>query len=438
MTVRRVLVLCLLLLLSGCSTERLEVTESLVANTKISPSVALKEAKKSYLLRDREWGTPAKILIPLAEEVLRLTEKEFGKKHQNTATSLDTLGELYITLGRYKKAELLLRRALTIWKTSFGWSQTEIDSSLHYLVISYIKQRKFDKANKLLQSVLAARKSELGPTHVRVVDIMEELAELGWAQKDYANSISLLEESLKICKSNVGSRSYARRLWSLNRNLQKKHLFLGQYKKAEPYARYILNQEEEDEKKNPHPYLFSISLREFASFVEKLGNYVEAESLLRRSLFLLEEYGRKKGKPGTYGGIVLKDLAQLYEKLGRDEEAERFYRRALEKAELNDSKKPIDATAITSRTIILLNLASLYEKQNRHKEAEHTLLSLLQLYDKYPKGLVFWRPKILMAISNHYKKRGNLNLMFLLFSVIKLTSRFQRGFGGPVSPLIGS
>jgi len=49
--------------------------------------------------------------IPFAEEVLRLSEDEFGPDHPDIAQSLNNLAVLYKTQGRYAEAEPLYKRA---------------------------------------------------------------------------------------------------------------------------------------------------------------------------------------------------------------------------------------------------------------------------------------------------------------------------------------
>jgi tetratricopeptide (TPR) repeat protein len=56
-----------------------------------------------------------------------IKEQELGPGHQDTATSVNNLGLLYYSQGKYEEAEPLLERALGIWEESLGaqhpWTQ---------------------------------------------------------------------------------------------------------------------------------------------------------------------------------------------------------------------------------------------------------------------------------------------------------------------------
>ncbi len=53
--------------------------------------------------------------IPLAQELVRLSEEEFGPEHENTATLLYQLATLYLAENHTKDVEPLFKRALSIY-----------------------------------------------------------------------------------------------------------------------------------------------------------------------------------------------------------------------------------------------------------------------------------------------------------------------------------
>ena len=52
--------------------------------------------------------------VPIAEEVLKYCEKNYGPDHPETADSLNDLASLYAGMGEYAKALPLFQRALKI------------------------------------------------------------------------------------------------------------------------------------------------------------------------------------------------------------------------------------------------------------------------------------------------------------------------------------
>jgi tetratricopeptide (TPR) repeat protein len=58
--------------------------------------------------------------FPFAKEALRLSEREFGPDHSNTAITLNNLALLYHNQGRYAEAEPLFKSALTIIEKALG------------------------------------------------------------------------------------------------------------------------------------------------------------------------------------------------------------------------------------------------------------------------------------------------------------------------------
>ena len=58
--------------------------------------------------------------IPIARQLLEISEKTNGPEHPDTAGSLNNLAALYYSMGEYAKAEPLYRRALAIHEKALG------------------------------------------------------------------------------------------------------------------------------------------------------------------------------------------------------------------------------------------------------------------------------------------------------------------------------
>ncbi len=75
--------------------------------------------------------------IPLAEQVLRLTEAKVGPDHPSVAMILNNLALLYSNQGRYAEAEPLFKRSLAIQEKAFGPDHPAVVLSLGNLATLY-------------------------------------------------------------------------------------------------------------------------------------------------------------------------------------------------------------------------------------------------------------------------------------------------------------
>ena len=76
-------------------------------------------------------------------------EKEFGKKHENYATSLNNLALLYNDMVQYEKAEPLIIEAIKIRKEILGDKHPNYIISLNSLSLLYYNMGQYDKAEPL-------------------------------------------------------------------------------------------------------------------------------------------------------------------------------------------------------------------------------------------------------------------------------------------------
>ena len=85
--------------------------------------------------------------------------------HPSTATGLNNLAKLYRAQGRFKEAEPLSQRALTIREQQLGTSHPNIATSLNNLAELYRAQGKLREAEPLLQRTLSIYEQALGTEH---------------------------------------------------------------------------------------------------------------------------------------------------------------------------------------------------------------------------------------------------------------------------------
>ncbi len=111
---------------------------------------------------------------PLLEEGLSLRRKHFGNDHEDTAESLHHLGWFYHDLGKYPEGEKLYRQALAIRDRQLGKDNLKSASTmfnLAWLISHHFDQpleKRLDEAEVLFRRVLDIRRRKLGPRHREV------------------------------------------------------------------------------------------------------------------------------------------------------------------------------------------------------------------------------------------------------------------------------
>jgi tetratricopeptide (TPR) repeat protein len=103
--------------------------------------------------------------IPIATQLLHVTEKSLGPDHPDTATRLSDLAELDLEIGNYVEAGPLFERALTIREKALGPEHLDTVWSLDGLGRLYQHMGDYGKAEPFFQRALAIQQKVLGPDH---------------------------------------------------------------------------------------------------------------------------------------------------------------------------------------------------------------------------------------------------------------------------------
>ena len=128
----------------------------------------------------------------------------FGPDDPCLATTLNNLGELYRTQGRYTEVEPLHKRALAIREKALGPDDPSVAQSLNNLAGLYRAQGRYAKAEPLYKRALAIFEKTLGPTHPDVATSLNNLAGLYDAQGRYAEAEPLYKRALAILEKALG------------------------------------------------------------------------------------------------------------------------------------------------------------------------------------------------------------------------------------------
>ncbi len=130
--------------------------------------------------------------------------ENFGPDDQRLATSLNNLGLLYQTQGKYAQAEPLYKRSLAIWEKGLGSEHPQVAIGLNNLAALYQAQGRYAQAEPFFQRSLAILEKVLGPAHPHVAQGLNNLAALYVDQGKYAQAEPFFQRSLAIREKVLG------------------------------------------------------------------------------------------------------------------------------------------------------------------------------------------------------------------------------------------
>jgi len=327
--------------------------------------------------------------VPLATELIELSEMEFGPEHENTAALIYQLAMLKLAQNRTKKVEILLKRALSIYQTALGNVHPAVTLVLADLAGLYRTRAQFTQAKTLYQRVLRIREQTLGPNHPDVSATLNDLAEIYRDEGQYAKAEDYYERSLTVDEATFGS-THPEVATTLN-NLALLYEAQGRYEKAEAlYKRALVIKEQMLGFKD---HSVADTLNNLAAVYQRQGRYREAELLLNRAVKILQE---SVGTEHFETATAMNNLATLYLRQGRDEEAAWLYRRSL--GILERSLGPGHPNVAAS----LNGMAEIYRKSKSFDQAE-------PLYDR---ALAIQRS---VYGLDHFKTAATLNNLGALY-----------------------
>ncbi len=118
-----------------------------------------------------------------------------GKEHPSYAINLDNLATLYINMGYYEKAELLILEAKGIWERVLGRQHPSFASSLMSLSGLYFETRRYEKAEPLILEARAVQEKVLRRQHPDNIESLSNLATLYAAIGNFEKAEPLYQES---------------------------------------------------------------------------------------------------------------------------------------------------------------------------------------------------------------------------------------------------
>ncbi|HEU0174408.1 MAG TPA: serine/threonine-protein kinase [Blastocatellia bacterium] len=306
---------------------------------------------------------------PLVEEALKLRRQALGNQSPDVATSLNHLGEVASLKGDYARSESLFREALAMRRKLLGAESKDVAESLNNLGELLDDRGKFGEAEILLRESLAMRRKLFGSEHASVADSLTGLGRLMGDMGKFNEAESLYRQALMMHRKLYGGDhpSVAVSLNNLAVILQEQGDFNGakaMFREALVLRRKMLGLE--------HPDV-ALSMANLASVLQDLREYDEAEQLYRQALAMWrklfgEEHPRMAG--------TMNNLATLLRDKGDYEESEALFRQALamRRRQLGDGHPRVGTS--------LHNLGTLLYLKGEYDEAEKTQRQAIDTYQK--------------------------------------------------------
>ncbi len=302
------------------------------------------------------------------------------------ATLLNQGGYYLSERGRYREAEPLLRRAVSMYERLVGFHHPATARSMNNLAMLYEDMGRYEKAGPLYTQILALRRRLLGEEHSETSQSLNNLATFYMKQQRFAEAEPLLQ-AVVVSRSRIFGRSHASTLLGVN-NLAACYAEQGKYEKAEPlYLEAVTFLEQKNGTDHPHTVT---CVNNLGMLYAEQGKYAKAEPLLQRVLVFREQTA---GPADSHTAMSLNNLGMLYAKQGKYAEAELLLERALA---IYEQGVGIDHPDVLH---VIENLVEAYKAVGKYEKIKITLQQLLAFYEKsFGKEHPYTK-----AIQSHYK-----------------------------------
>ena len=262
-----------------------------------------------------------------AREILDKASGNIGtglaKDPEAQAQMMEVMGEVYDSLGLYRRSEGLFAQAVETQQHVLGASNIETLKSMRYLAWVLHEEGRDSDAEKLDRDTLARYRQAFGTDHHGTLAAMSDLASILRAQFRYDESETLQRETLEIQRRVLGPESEDT-LTSIN-NLANTLSYENKYAEAEALRRKAL-----DIQRRVLGPEYPDTLRSMSNLGDTLyleGRYKDAENVDRETLGIQQ---RVLGPAHPETLMTMYNLTCALNKTGAYSEAETLGRKTLE------------------------------------------------------------------------------------------------------------
>ncbi len=253
----------------------------------------------------------------LLHDALQRAEQLAEPDDVQVAAILSRLASVYLFQGQHDRAEPLYLRALDLRQRHLDPDHIDLAESLHNLASCYFAQGRFEHARELFERALAIARA--GPAAIenrlQTAFITGALAAVYWKQGDHARAERLYLDVIRIYEESYGQEhpdlAYA---WN---DLARVYMDTGELARAAPLlARAAQVTEKTQGAQHPH---LAIILYNHASLHQRQGDLAQAEALHLRAL-RIRETATRSGHPDVCDS--LRALRDVYTRMDRAQDAE--------------------------------------------------------------------------------------------------------------------
>lgn len=248
--------------------------------------------------------------------------REFQDEPLLRAALYESIGDVYRTLGEFRKAEPMLREAVELRRAA-GREDLELAASLHALGWLRHDLGDYEQAEKLYREAIAIRERLAGPESLLVLASKFNLAMLLAHANDHDASDTLFREVLELRRRLLGPkhRDVGVTLLALAMVLSEK----GDNREAEKLGLEGI----EIFRLQPGAERLANAVGEFVRglVTRRTGFPKLAEPMFRKCLELTRS---ELGQGHFYTALILHELAVTVDEAGRPDEAEALFRESLE------------------------------------------------------------------------------------------------------------
>jgi CHAT domain-containing protein/Tfp pilus assembly protein PilF len=259
--------------------------------------------------------------VPVAVELLELTEKEFPPDHSQVVQALNILAGFYYVTGDYDKAKPLIERAIAI-EQARDPDGPELAQLLNNLAGLYWATGDYSKVAPTLERSVAIYEKAHEPDHPDLARALNNLAILYSDTGECARAVPLAERSLAIYEAKRGADhpDVAEALQTLGIC----HMEMGDSQRALLlHERGLAIREKKLGREHPE---VAESLINLAELHRRMGEYAKAPPLLERSQAICE---KAQGPENPCVAISLNNLADIQRDAGDYAAAAPLYERSL-------------------------------------------------------------------------------------------------------------
>jgi tetratricopeptide (TPR) repeat protein len=264
-------------------------------------------------------------------EAIRTTSAGLDDRASHVAY-LNSLGSLYVEVGRLAEAEDSFRRAMRIGQQLTGAGRAYLAESLTGLAEIDLLRGDVGRARQFSVQAQVLVESVLGPDDLEVARALNEVARTGFAMRRFQDARRAWLRSLEILERRLPP-DHGETLTVLT-HLGEVALLERRYPEAEKLVRRAV----EGAEHRKDPALLGLALHHLALVYSESKRFADADDLFRRSLALTEE---TLGPSHPEVGFCLGHHAQLLSRAGKPAESEVEYRRAIAAVEQSSGRNSV-------------------------------------------------------------------------------------------------